>query len=60
MIVAAMKTSLNIADDAAGNANFRSAFNMLMNAAATAINIRNGMLMRASWIVSSSLPAVSW
>ena len=41
-----MKTTLNIAGDVAGMKNLRSAFSMPMNAAATAISIRNGMLTR--------------
>ncbi len=54
--VATMKTTLNIAGDVAGMKNLRSAFSMPMNAAATAMSMRNGMLTRVSEIVSSSLP----
>ena len=43
-----MNTTLNMAGDMAGTKNLRSEFSMPMNAAATAISMRNGMLTRVS------------
>ena len=54
-----MKTTLYIAGANAGMKNRCRAFSMPMNAAATAISSRNGMLIRVSAIVSSSLPGTS-
>jgi hypothetical protein len=50
---------LNMAGDSAGTKKWPSAFNIPMNTAAIATNVRNGAIMRASRTVSSSLPGTS-
>ena len=48
--------TLNIAGDSAGTKNRRSEFSIPIIAAATASMVRNGSMIRVSWVVSSSLP----
>ena len=48
--------TLNIAGESAGRKNRWSAFNIPITATATATVVRNGIMIRVSWVVSSSLP----
>ena len=55
----AIVATLNIAGDSAGTKNLCSEFNIPMNAAAIATQVRNGSMMRVRKTVSSSLPGTS-
>ncbi len=50
---------LNIAGDSAGTKKWPSAFSIPINTAASATRVRNGTMIRASRMVSSSLPGTS-
>ncbi len=50
---------MNIAGESAGRKNRCSAFNIPITATATATVVRNGIMIRVSWVVSSSLPSIA-
>ena len=54
--IVAIVPTLNIAGDTAGTKKRRSELSIPMHAAASAISVRNGNMIRASVTTSSSLP----